>query len=411
MSITAGGSRLAAWAGLFASGAAFGAAYDPGHWNMPVGVTEISREAYRQHMNIFWICCAIGVLVFGAMIWSIIRHRRSVHPKPADFHESTTVEILWTVVPFFILVAMAIPAAGALIRMEDVRGAEMSVKVTGFQWKWHYEYIDKGVAFYSTLHADHNRARQVRSGVRVEDVPNYLLEVDNRLVLPTGRKVRFLVTANDVLHAWWVPDLGMKKDAIPGFVNEMWAKIDQPGVYRGVCAELCGRDHGFMPIVVEAVEPAVFDEWIKARKAGQPTPLGHGPAPMAVAAATSPAAGAPPTAPSPVPPTETAAAPAQAVAAADPKQGEKVYNTQCAACHQPTGQGMPPTFPSLAGSAVVNGPADAHILHTLKGKNAMPPFAHLSDADIAAVLTYERTSWGNKAGAVKPAQVAAQRGK
>ncbi|MGQ0585839.1 MAG: cytochrome c oxidase subunit II [Gammaproteobacteria bacterium] len=395
---------------------------------MPEGVTQMSREVYDLHMLIFWVCVVIAIVVFGAMFYSVFAHRKSRHPKPADFHESTSVEIMWTVVPFVILVGMAIPSARALIQMEDMRGAELSVKVTGYQWKWHYEYLDKGVSFFSTLHADSNLARQLHqqgkgwgatlSGEtlkKLEQVPNYLLEVDNRVVLPVGVKVRFLITANDVIHAWWVPDFAVKKDAIPGFVNEMWALPEAPGIYRGVCAELCGRDHGFMPIVVEVVEPKAFEQWLADRKAGKPTAIGHGPAPRLVASADAPpAAVAAPAAPAAE---QVAAAPPQPVAAAAPaasdgaSDGAKVYNTQCGACHQPTGAGMPPTFPTLIGSAVVNGPADAHILHTLKGKNLMPPFAHLSDADIAAALTYERTSWGNKGGLVTADQVKAQRGK
>lgn len=414
-------SRLAALAGLVASGAASGAAYDEGMtWNMPVGVTQMSGEIYDLHMGVFWACVVIGVLVFGMMLWSVIFHRRSKRPKPADFHESTSIEIMWTILPFAILVGMAIPAAGALIKMEDMRGAQLSVKVTGYQWKWHYEYLDQDVSFYSTLHADSNLARQLHaqgkgwaatlSGDTLEklrEIPNYLLEVDNRLVVPTGTKIRFLITANDVIHAWWVPDLAVKKDAIPGFVNEMWAIVDEPGVYRGVCAELCGRDHGFMPVVVEAVEPQVFQQWLADRKAGKATAIGHGPEPTLVASAATPAPEAPPA------PQATQVAAAPAATAPDPAaaSGEKVYNTQCAACHQPNGQGMAPSFPALVNSPIVNGPADAHILHTLKGKNLMPPFAHLSDADIAAALTYERTSWGNKGGAVTADQVKAQRGK
>jgi cytochrome c oxidase subunit 2 len=398
------GSRLAALVGLVASGAAWGTAYDQGKtWNMPVGVTEISRNVYDLHMLIFWVCVGIGVVVFGVMFYSVFAHRRSRHPKPADFHESTSIEIMWTIVPFAILVAMAIPAAGALIKMEDMRGAQLSIKVTGYQWKWRYDYVDKDVGFFSTLHADSNYARQLGSGVDPNTVPNYLLEVDNRLVVPVRTKIRFLITANDVLHAWWVPDLAVKKDAIPGFVNEMWASIDQPGIYRGVCAELCGRDHGFMPVVVEAVDEKAFEQWLADRKAGKATAIGHGPAPTLVAGAV-PAAAAPAAEAAPAPAAEVAAAPA-----AEPASGEKIYNTQCAACHQPGGQGMAPTFPTLVGSAIVNGPADAHIQHTLKGKNLMPPFAHLSDADIAAALTYERTSWGNKGGAVTADQVRAQR--
>jgi cytochrome c oxidase subunit II len=409
MSMNTRGPWLALLAGLAASGAALGATYDPGHWNMPVGVTEISRNVYDLHMLIFWVCCGIGVVVFGAMFYSVFAHRRSRHPQAADFHESTSVEILWTIIPFAILVGMAIPAAGTLIRMEDTRGAELSIKVTGYQWKWQYEYVDQGISFYSTLHADSNRARQLKSGIDPNTIPNYLLEVDNRVVVPTGKKIRFLITANDVIHAWWVPDLAVKKDAIPGFVNEVWTNIDHPGLYRGVCAELCGRDHGFMPIVVEAVEPAVYEQWLAAKKAGQPTEIGHGPAPMQVASAGTPAPEAPVAAvPAPAPAAEGAAAPAAAPA---PGDGQKVYNTQCGACHQANGTGMPPSFPSLVGSALVNGPAEAHIQMTLKGKNLMPPFAHLSDADLAAAISYERTSWGNSGGPVTVEQVKAQRAK
>ena len=416
MSTKQGWSWLAGLAALVASGAALGATYDPGKvWNMPVGVTQMSREVYDLHMLIFWVCVVIAIVVFGAMFYSVFAHRKSRHPKPADFHESTSVEIMWTIVPFVILVGMAIPSARALIQMEDMRGAQLAVKVTGYQWKWHYEYLDKGVSFFSTLHADSNVARQLHQQgkgwaatfsdetlKKLEQVPNYLLEVDNRLVLPVGVKVRFLITANDVIHAWWVPDFAVKKDAIPGYVNEMWALPEEPGIYRGVCAELCGRDHGFMPIVVEVVAPNVFEQWLADRKAGKPTAIGHGPAPVLTASAGAPVA-------------ETAAPKAEQVAAAPPQpaadDGEKVYATQCSACHQVSGQGMPPSFPTLIGSKVVNGPADAHIQHTLKGKNLMPPFAHLSDADLAAALTYERTHWGNKGGAVTAAQVAAQRGK
>ena len=398
------GSRVLALAGLMLSGAAVAAAYDPGHWNMPRGVTEISREVFGLHMLIFWVCVGIGILVFGVMFYSVFAHRRSRHPKPADFHESTTVEIIWTIVPFVILILMAIPAAGTLIKMEDSTKSDLSVKVTGFQWKWEYEYIDQGVTFFSTLHADSNRARQLGSGIDPNSVPNYLLEVDNRLVLPVGKKVRFLVTANDVIHAWWVPDFAVKKDAIPGYINEISAIPDEIGVYRGVCAELCGRDHGFMPIVVEVVSVADYEQWLAAKKAGQPTAIGHGPAAGQVAAAA------------PVSVTDTAAVEVAVAAKVLSKDelmqaGEKVYNTQCAACHQATGQGLPPNFPSLVGSMVVNGPASAHISHTLNGKGLMPPFKHLSDADIAAALTYERNSWGNKSGLVQATQVAGQREK
>lgn len=219
-----------------------------GGYNMPSGVSEISREVFGLHMMIFWVCVAIGVVVFGVMLWSIVFHRRSKHPKPADFHESTTVEIIWTSIPFVILIAIAIPSAGTLIKMEDARHSDMTVKVTGYQWKWQYEYLGEDVSYFSTLTAESNVARQLRSGIDVTKVPNYLVDVDNPLVLPVGKKVRFLITSNDVIHAWWVPELAVKKDAIPGYVNEVWTRIDHEGTYRGVCAELCGRDHGFMPI-------------------------------------------------------------------------------------------------------------------------------------------------------------------
>ncbi|TXI06619.1 MAG: cytochrome c oxidase subunit II, partial [Rhizobium sp.] len=198
-------------------------------WNMTQGVTEISHEVYRLHMAAFYVCCAIGVVVFGAIIYSLINHRRSKHPKPADFHESTLVEIIWTTIPFVILIGLAIPAAGTLIKMEDTRNSAMTIKVTGYQWKWNYEYLGEGVSFYSTLSQQSNVARQLKSGIDPNTVPNYLVDVDNELVLPVGKKIRFVITANDVIHAWWVPALAIKKDAIPGYVNEVWTKIDQPG--------------------------------------------------------------------------------------------------------------------------------------------------------------------------------------
>ncbi|GIX22410.1 MAG: hypothetical protein KatS3mg121_1193 [Gammaproteobacteria bacterium] len=248
----------------------------PGHaeWavNLPRGVTEVSREIYRLHMTIFWICVAIGVVVFGTMLWSILRHRKSRGAKAAPFHESQTVEIVWTVIPFLILVGMAVPATRALVMMEDTSGAEMTVKITGYQWLWHYDYLDHGVGFYSRLDPASNAARRLDSGVDPATVPNYLLEVDRPLVLPTDTKIRLLTTAGDVIHAWWVPELGVKKDAIPGFVNETWVKIDEPGVYRGQCAELCGKDHGFMPIVVEAVSREDFERWI-AEQGGRSSAL------------------------------------------------------------------------------------------------------------------------------------------
>jgi cytochrome c oxidase subunit 2 len=237
-------------------------------WNMPEGVTEISREVYGLHMLIFWICVAIGVVVFGVMLYSIVAFRKSRGAVPAQFHENTTIEIVWTVIPFVILVSMAIPAAGTLIKMERSEGAELSIKVTGYQWKWHYQYLDEGVGFYSNLDAASNRARQIGADLKPADVEHYLLNVDHPMVVPTHTKIRLLFTSNDVIHSWWVPELAMKKDAIPGFVNELWMEIEEPGVYRGQCAELCGRDHGFMPVVVVAKPKDEFEAWLAEQRDG-----------------------------------------------------------------------------------------------------------------------------------------------
>ena len=225
--------------------------------NMPVGVTEISREVYDLHMLIFWICVVIGIGVFGAMFYSMLMHRKSRGVTAATFHESTTVEVIWTIIPFIILVAMAVPATATLIKMEDSSQSEMTVKITAYQWLWRYDYLDHGFGFHSFLKTP--RETILNRGEKSE---NYLLEVDRPLVVPTDTKIRFLLTANDVIHAWWVPDLALKKDAIPGFINEMWTRIDTPGIYRGQCAELCGRDHGFMPIEVHALPPDEYRTWV-----------------------------------------------------------------------------------------------------------------------------------------------------
>ena len=240
--------------------------------NMPVGVTELSAEIYKLHMQIFWWCVAIAIVVFGVMIYSIATFRKSKGAvADTTFLHSRKVEMVWTIVPILILVIMAIPAAKTLIQIEDTRNSEISIKVTGYQWKWHYDYLDKDVSFFSQLGQPSNAARQLGSGIDPNTVDHYLLDVDHPLVVPEDTKVRLLVTANDVIHAWWVPDFGMKKDAIPGFVNEMWFKVDagKTGLYRGQCAELCGRDHGFMPIVVEVKSPAEFDVWLRAKQAEQ----------------------------------------------------------------------------------------------------------------------------------------------
>ena len=245
---------LSAVGGLFAL-SNFASAGQP--INMPVGVTDISKEVFDMHMIALWLCVIIAVLVFAVMFYSIFAHRKSRGVTPASFHESTTVEAIWTTIPFLILIGLAIPATKTLVAMEDTSNYDLTVKITGYQWLWHYEYIDEGVDFYSVLKTPRSQINNTEGKGE-----NYLLEVDNELVLPVGKKVRFLITANDVNHAWWVPDLAVKKDAIPGFINEAWTKINDAGVYRGQCAELCGRDHGFMPIVVRAVEEAEFKQFL-----------------------------------------------------------------------------------------------------------------------------------------------------
>jgi cytochrome c oxidase subunit II len=240
--------------------------------NMTQGVTHISREIYALHMRIFWICVWIGVVVFGLMIWSIITYRKSKGAVPdVTLVHNTKVEFAWTIVPIIILVVMAVPAAKTLIEIEDTTKSELTIKVTGFQWGWEYDYLDDGVAYYSRLDHQSDAARELASGVDPESVPHYLLNVDHPFVVPVDTKVRLLVTGADVIHSWWVPAFGVKKDAIPGFVNEAWFKIDKdkPGLYRGQCAELCGRDHGFMPIVVDARSKEDFAAWLKQKAAEQ----------------------------------------------------------------------------------------------------------------------------------------------
>src|SRR5687768_12371688 len=257
-------------AGLLA-GAAFlptGAALAAWEVNLPVGVTELSRDIHGLHMLIFWICVIIAAAVFGMMIYSIVKFRHSQGAVPATFDHSTKAEIVWTAIPVLILVGMAIPAAATLVKIEDTRDSDMTVKVTGYQWKWHYEYLGQDVKFFSTLARKSDAARQLNSGVDPYTVDNYLLDVDNPLVVPVGAKVRVLLTAADVIHAWWVPAFGMKKDAIPGFVNELWFRADKPGIYRGQCAELCGYDHAFMPVVVEVKSQAEYDTWLAEKQGG-----------------------------------------------------------------------------------------------------------------------------------------------
>ena len=237
--------------------------------NMREGVTAISREIYGLHMLIFWVCVWIAIFVFGWMILALVLHRKSRGVEAAQFSHSTKAEIIWTLIPVVILVAMAVPAAQTMVRIEDDRNTELTIKATGYQWKWQYEYQDEGVSFYSNLAETSNDARRLNSGVDPESVENYLLEVDNHVIVPVDTKVRMLITSNDVLHAWWVPDFAIKKDAIPGYINQAWFIAEEPGIYRGVCAELCGQDHGFMPIVVEVLEQNEYDARIAALKVEQ----------------------------------------------------------------------------------------------------------------------------------------------
>jgi len=343
--------------------------------NFPKPVTAISQEVYGLHMLIMMVCVGIGIVVFGAMFWSIIMHRKSRGAKAAKFHESTTIEIIWTAIPFMILVGMAIPSTATLIKMDDTKNAELVIKVTGYQWKWKYEYLDQDISFFSSLSTPRDQIDN-----KAAKGKDYLLEVDNAVVIPTGKKVRFLVTANDVIHAWWVPQLAMKKDAIPGFINELWTRVDEPGTYRGQCAELCGKDHGFMPIVVQAVSEDDFKKWVSVKKAEM---------------------------------VASAADVGKVWTKADlMERGEKVY-AQCAACHGATGTGIPGVFPALKGSKIATGPVNGHIGIVLKGKpgTAMQAFAgQMNDADIAAVVTYERNAFGNNTGdVVQPSAVKALR--
>ncbi|USD66726.1 cytochrome c oxidase subunit II [Vibrio sp. SCSIO 43136] len=335
---------------------------------MTQGVTQISEEVYQLHMLIFYICCAIALVVFGVMFYAIFKHRKSKGAVPANFHESTKVEVIWTLVPILILIGMAIPATKTLIAMEDTSESELTVKVTGSQWKWHYSYFGEEVEFYSFMSTTEKQIE----GEEAKGA-HYLLEVDKPLVLPINRKVRFLLTSDDVIHSWWVPDFAVKKDTIPGFINEAWTKIDKPGVYRGQCAELCGRNHGFMPIVVHAMEEAKFDAWLANEKQ------------VAIAKAQ-----------------EAKAALSQDLSMDELMTlGEEVYLGRCAVCHQANGLGVGTVFPALKGSEVALGDIGVHIDMVVNGVpgTAMQAFgSQLTDKEIAAVVTYERNAWENNTG-------------
>ena len=343
--------------------------------NMRQGVTEISQEVYGLHMIMFWVCVVIGVLVFGTMIISMLMHRKSLGVKPATFHDNTTIEIAWTIVPIIILVVLAIPATTTLTKMYDTGDTEMNIEVRGLQWKWQYTYLNddpsKEISFISSMITPQEEIYN-----RAPKRENYLLDVDNELVIPIDTRIRFLITSGDVIHSWWVPDFALKKDAIPGFIHELWTIVDTPGTYRGKCTELCGPYHGFMPVVVRAVEKDEYAAWLLEQQAE-----------------------------------------AEKVFEIVGKQwseeelmveGEEVYLRACASCHQVNGRGLPPAFPSLVGQGLAVGPIEDHIDIVLNGKpgSAMQSFSkQLNAAEIAAVITYERKSWGNQAESVQPKEI------
>lgn len=348
------------------------------HYNLQTPVTTIASQIYDMHTLMLWICLVIFVAVFGVMFYSVFMHRKSKGAVAAQFHESTTVEIAWTVIPIFILLGMAWPATKTVIAMKDTSNPDITVKATGYQWKWGYDYLKgegEGIHFVSNLSTPRDQIEN-----RAAKDANYLLEVDKPLVVPVGKKIRVVTTANDVIHSWWVPAFGVKQDAIPGFLRDTWFKADQEGIYRGNCAELCGRDHGFMPIEVHVVSAEKYTAWVQEQKK------------LMAAAADDPN---------------------KVWTLADLKaRGEEVYKANCAACHQPDGKGVPPAFPALDGSAIVNGPIQAHLNRVLNGKpgTAMASWRQLSDTEIAAVITYERNSWSNATGQMlQPADVKAAR--
>jgi cytochrome c oxidase subunit II len=375
--------RCAAIAALLAVPAAALAAPE---WYFQAPATPVAREIITLHDLIFWICVAIFVGVFGTMFYSLYRHRKSVGHQAVQFHENTAVEVIWTIIPFLILLFMAWPATKTILAAHDTAASDMTIKVTGYQWKWNYDYVQEGFGYYSTLATPLDQIEG-----RAPKDEHYLLEVDNPLVVPVGAKVRVLVTANDVIHSWWVPAFGVKQDAIPGFVRDTWFRADKVGVYRGQCAELCGKEHGFMPVVVEVKSKDDYAKWLAEQK----QKLG--------AAAQNPNK------------------------VWDEKElvahGEQVFTANCAACHQANGSGNAAIgAPSLVGDKVVLGPAQHQIDVVLNGQTdgvvqkaptggKMPSWSQLSDVDIASVITYTRNGFGNKASenVVQPSAVKAER--
>ena len=346
-------------------------------YNLQAPASQVARDVFQLHNLIMLVCLGIFVVVFGAMFYSLLKHRKSLGHQAAHFHENTTVEVIWTLVPFVILMGMAYPAAKVVIDMKDTSNPDMSIKITGSQWKWHYDYLNDGVGFYSNL----STPREQIEGTAAKG-EHYLLEVDEPMVVPVGKRVRLLITASDVLHSWWVPTLGAKQDAIPGFIRDSWFKADAIGTYRGQCVELCGKDHGFMPIVVEVVSEDDYRAWVEKKKGAAQAAAADNTRVFELAELVS--------------------------------RGEKVYQANCAACHQVDGMGLPGAFPAISGSPVASGPIADHVAVVLNGRpgTAMAAFGkQLSDADIAAVVTYQRNAWNNKTGDLaQPADIAAASG-
>lgn len=332
------------------------------------GVTDMSRRIQTLHHITLGVCIVVGIIVFGAMFYSIFAHRRTRNPVPARFHESTLVEAIWTVIPTVILIFLAVPATMALVDIEDNSDADLTVLITASQWKWHYQYVEADLGFYSNLATPQEQIEN-----KEPKGEHYLLEVDNALVLPTNKKVRFLTTSKDVIHSWWVPDFAVKQDAIPGFINEAWTRVAEPGLYRGQCTELCGKDHAFMPVVVEVRPEEEFDVWIEDQQ-------------LALALASE---------------TAVADRAKEWVMAELRPMGEEIYIDHCATCHQPDGTGQGSKYPALAGSEITTGSIEEHINRVMNGKadTEMQAWApQLSDLEIAAVMTYERNAWDNETG-------------
>ena len=347
-------------------------------WYFQSPGSQLAREIDGLHRDIMWLIIGIFVAVFGAMFWACIYHRKSKGHAAEQFHENTTVELLWTVIPAIILVVIAWPVTKVVIAQKDTSAPDITVKVTGYQWKWGYDYIKgegEGISFVSMLSTPRDQIEN-----KAPKGEHYLLEVDNEMVVPVGKKIRVITTAADVIHSWWVPAFGAKQDAIPGFLRDLWFNPEVTGTFRSQCVELCGKEHGFMPIVVRVVSQEDYGKWVGEQKK------------MLLAQQDDP----------------NKKWDAQEIMA----RGEKVYGANCVACHQATGKGMPPAFPPLAGAKLVSGPKEGHIDMVLNGKpgTAMAPFGkQLSDTEIAAVISYERNSWGNKSGIVQPAEVKARR--